>query len=184
MSTTTHLTTAEELLKLPRGRFRYELVEGELITISPAGEEHGVIVVNVTLLLAQYVKANKLGLVYGAETGFKISSSPDTVLAPDVAFVRREHITATGLAKGYRAGAPDLAVEVMSPGDTVKEVDKKAKEWLAAGASAVWVVNPKQRTVIVYRSSQDAVTLTDSDDLGGQEVVPGFRCHVSDIFAV
>ncbi|MBA3442791.1 MAG: Uma2 family endonuclease, partial [Pyrinomonadaceae bacterium] len=84
--------TAEELIKLPSGKFRYELVKGELITMSPSGSEHGATVINLTLPLGVHVKTNNLGVVFGAETGFKLASNPDTVRAPDIAFVRRERI--------------------------------------------------------------------------------------------
>ena len=182
MSTTTQLMTADELLKLPRGRFRYRLVKGELITMSPAGSEHGAIVVNLTVLLGQHVKANKLGIVFGAETGFIIEENPDTVLAPDVAFISREHIPESGIPKKYWPGAPDLAVEVLSPGDTAREVEKKVSQWLAAGARLVWIVNPKRKSVTVHRASGDASTFSETDELDGEDVVPGFRCRVSEIF--
>jgi Uma2 family endonuclease len=182
MSTTTRLMTADELLRLPRGRFRYELVKGELITMSPAGSEHGAIVVNMTVLLAQHVKANNLGVVFGAETGFKVAENPDTVLAPDVAFISQEHIPESGIPKKYWPGAPDLAVEVLSPGDTAREVEQKVGQWLAAGARLVWTINPKHRTVTVHRSSKDASTLSENDELDENDVVPGFHCRVSEIF--
>jgi Uma2 family endonuclease len=182
MSTTTHTMTAEELLKLPRGGFRYELVKGELITMSPAGSEHGAVIMNLAVPLGQYIKANKLGIAFGAETGFKLATNPDTVRAPDISFVRSERIPATGIPKSYWPGAPDLAVEVLSPGDTIAEVEEKIAEWLDAGASAVWVVSPKLRTITLYRALTDVVTLTEKDELSGQDVVPGFRCQVAEIF--
>ena len=182
MSTTTQWMTAEELLRLPRGRFRYELVKGELITMSPAGSEHGAIVVNLTLLLGQHVKANKLGIVFGAETGFKIAENPDTVLAPDVAFISRERIPVSGIPKEYWRGAPDLAVEVLSPGDATRKVDEKVRQWLSAGAKLVWTVNPKQKTVTVHSAIRDALTLSENDELSEETVVPGFHCRVSEIF--
>jgi Uma2 family endonuclease len=182
MSATTQLMTADELLMLPRGRFRYRLIKGELITMSPAGSEHGALVVNMTVLLAQYVKANSLGIVFGAETGFKVAENPDTVLAPDVAFISREHVPASGIPKKYWPGAPDLAVEVLSPGDTVREVERKVGQWLAAGARLVWTVDPKRRTVTVHQALKEAATLSENDELDGNDVVPGFRCRVSEIF--
>src|SRR5262245_48721436 len=106
---TTHTMTAEALLKLPRGRGRYELVRGELKTTSPAGSEHGAVVVRVTSPLDRHARETKLGIVFGAETGFQIESDPDTVRAPDVAFVRRERIPEGGLPKAFWPGAPDLA---------------------------------------------------------------------------
>jgi Uma2 family endonuclease len=182
MSTTTQNMTAEELLKLPRGKFRYELVKGELITMSPAGSEHGAVIMNLAVPLGYYIKANRLGIVFGAETGFKLASNPDTVRAPDISFVRSERIPKTGIPKSYWPGAPDLAVEVLSPGDTVAEVEEKIAEWLDAGANAVWIISPKLRTITLYRSLTDVVTLTENDELSEQDVVPGFRCKVAEIF--
>jgi Uma2 family endonuclease len=182
MSTTTRPMTADELFMMKTDGFRHELVKGELRTMSPAGSEHGAIIINLTLPLAQHVKAHKLGVVFGAETGFKLAQHPDTVLAPDIAFVSRERIPQTGIPKTFWSGAPDLAVEVLSPGDTVKEVDEKVGEWLSAGATAVWVVNPKRKSVTVYRSLKDKRTLLEDDELEGQDVVPDFRYPVADIF--
>ena len=183
MSTTTQVMTAEELLKLPRGQFRYELVKGELIKMPPAGFDHGVVIMNLGAPLTQHVKTNQLGVVCGAETGFVIERDPDTVRAPDIAFVRRERLPQTGRPKAFWPGAPDLAVEVVSPGDTFEEVEEKVAEWLSAGARLVWVVNPKRRTVTVYRSLTEAAILTENDELDGQEIVPGFRCRVAELFA-
>jgi Uma2 family endonuclease len=183
MTTTLQRSTASELYAMPKDGFRYELVKGELRKMSPSGWKHGVVVVNVTLLLAQYVKTNKLGLCFGAETGFIIASDPDTVRAPDLSFVGRERITEDGAPKTFWLGAPDLAVEVLSPGDTRREVDEKVTDWLEAGALAVWVINPKRRIVTVYRPAMDATRLSEEDELDGGEVVPGFRCKVPEIFA-
>ena len=115
---------------------------------------------------------------FGAETGFQIATDPDTVRAPDVAFVRRERIPSTGLPKAFWPGAPDLAVEVVSPGDTVEEVDEKVADWLDAGTEAVWMVKPKtQDRHGVQRPSVLAV-LTADDEIDGGELLPGFRCRV------
>jgi Uma2 family endonuclease len=182
MSMTLQTFTAEELFKMPKDGFRYELVKGELRKMSPAGSEHGAIIVKVTIRLGQHVESNKLGVCFGAETGFKIATDPDTVRAPDVAFVSREHIPESGITKKFWPGAPDLAVEVLSPGDSYEEVDEKVGDWLAAGTRAVWVVNPRKRSVTVYHSTKDVERLSESDELDGGDVVPGFRCKVSEIF--
>src|SRR5947209_19189568 len=182
MSATTQLFTAEQLLHLPSDDFKYELVEGVLIKMSPTGFEHGDIAATMAALLWSHVKANKLGRVLGAETGFKLASNPDTVLAPDAAFIRQEEFDRVGLTKKFWPGAPDLAVEVMSPDDTARKTDEKAKAWLAHGARMVWVVNPKQRTVSVYRPGAGVAVLTASDTINGQELVPGFRCDVKEVF--
>ena len=182
MSATTQLITAEELFRMPDDGWRYELVKGELHKMSPAGSEHGAVVMNLGAPLGMHVKANNRGVVFGAETGFRLATDPDTVRAPDLAFVRRERIPATGIPKQFWPGAPDLAVEVLSPGDTVYEVEEKIAEWLAAGASAVWVLNPKRRTVTVHRSTDGPRTLSGDDEIDGEDVVPGFRCRVGDLF--
>ena len=182
MTTTLQRSTASELFEMPDDGFRYELVKGELRRMSPAGTEHGAIVWNLSGLLAPHIKAENLGQGFGAETGFKIASDPDTVRAADIAFVGRERIPETGIPKNFWPLAPDLAVEVLSPGDTFSEVEEKVKDWLGAGVRAVWVVNPGQRSVSVYRSATDVALLSEADEIDGGEVVPGFRCKVSEIF--
>jgi Uma2 family endonuclease len=182
MSTTLQTFTAEELLTMPKDGFRYELVKGELRKMPPSGSEHAAIIGRLTVRLGQHVEANNLGLYFGAEAGFKIASDPDTVRAPDVAFVSRERIPESGIPKNFWPGAPDLAVEVVSPGDTYNEVEDKVEQWLDAGTRAVWIVNPRRRNVSVYRSTKDVKRLSEADELDGGDVVPGFRCKVSEIF--
>src|SRR5256885_1445334 len=150
MTTQIQTTTAEELLRMPDDGFRYELVKGELKKMSPAGHKHGKLAMRVGSPLFQHVEAHNLGVVYGAETGFRISSAPDTVRAPDVAFVSQKRLDEVGDVEGYWPGAPDLVVEVISPGDTYSEVEEKASEWLSAGARMVIIINPRKRTVTVY----------------------------------
>lgn len=182
MSTTTQTLTADQLLKKPSDGFRYELVKGELRKMSPGGSRHGAVIIRLSLPLAQQVESSHLGVVFGAETGFILAHNPDTVLAPDIAFVRKERIPAGPLPDAYWDGAPDLAVEVLSPGDTVYEVEEKVEAWLKAGARAVWVVNSRKRTVRVHRPGAEARTLAENEFLDAEEVVPGFRIKVSDIF--
>jgi Uma2 family endonuclease len=183
MSTELQLMTADELLALPRGEFRYELVDGELKKMSPAGQKHGRITVRLTEPLAKHVRTHQLGQVYAAETGFKLKSNPDTVRAADIAFVRRERLEVMGETESYWPAAPDLAVEVNSPSDTVREIEKKVMEWLEFGSQLVWVVSSKLHTVTVYRSLTDIVTLTEKDTLDGGEIVPGFQISIAEIFA-
>ncbi|MDQ1557424.1 MAG: hypothetical protein QOD32_484 [Pyrinomonadaceae bacterium] len=134
--------------------------------------------------LGKFVAENKLGEVYAAETGFKLKTNPDTVRAPDVSFIRQERVEQVGDTEGFWPGAPDLAVEVNSPGDRIGEVEEKVQAWLNAGARLVWVVSPKLRVVTVCRSLNDIETLTEKDTLDGGEVVPGFRFPVAELFAL
>ena len=146
--------------------------------MSPAGADHGDIALVIGGLIWNYVRANKLGKVYAAETGFLISTRPDTVRAPDVAFVCRERLGEVGDVEGYWPGAPDLVVEVISPGDVYTEVEEKVFDWLGAGARMVVVVNPRKRAVTVYRSFSDIVVLTENGTWEGGEVVPGWSMTV------
>jgi Uma2 family endonuclease len=182
VSTTTPVT-ADQLLRMPDDGNRYELVAGELRKMPPASWEHGMTGGDLHALLARHVCDHKLGKVSLAETGFLIARDPDTVRAPDIAFIHKDHLPATSPKEAFWPGAPDLAVEVVSPTDTVNEIDEKVKEWLDAGATAIWVVDPNWPSVTVYRSSTDIKTLTKNDELSGEPVVPGFRCRVGDIFA-
>lgn len=183
MSTTLHIVTAEELLRMPDDVCRYELIEGELHQIAPPGSGHGYIVSNLAWRLAQHVHAKDLGAVLSAETGFLISRDPDTVRAPDVAFVSKEQLGRCGIPEGYFPEAPALAVEVVSPGDTAEEVDAKVRCWLATGTKLAWVVYPRGRSVTVYRALDDIRVLTEKDRLTGDPVVPGFECPIADLFA-
>jgi Uma2 family endonuclease len=182
MTKTLQRSTANELFEMPHGGFRYELVKGELRKMPPSGSEHAAIIGRLTMRLGQCVEANDLGLYFGAEGGFKLSSDPDTVRAPDLAFISKERVPESGIPKNFWPGAPDLAVEVVSPGDTYNEVEEKVEDWLAAGTRAVWIVNPRRRLVTVYRSLTDVTHLSEGDELDGGDVVPGFRCEVSEIF--
>jgi Uma2 family endonuclease len=174
--------TAEDLLRMKDDGFRYELVSGRLRKMSPAGHHHGRIIVNITTPLDQHVRTNKLGAVYAAETGFKISTDPDTVRAPDVAFISRERIDNVGDVEGYWPGAPDLVVEVISPGDIYSDVEEKVFDWLEAGTRMVVVVNPRKSIITVYRSLTEITALTEADTLDGADVVPGWKMSVKDIF--
>jgi Uma2 family endonuclease len=177
------LITAAELLSMPDDGYRYELVQGELRRMTPAGGEHGTITVNLAIIVGQFIKTQRLGAAFGAETGFKIGSNPDTVRAPDFAFVRQERIPPGDFPQGFWPGAPDLAAEVISPSDTYTEVEEKVTDWLNAGSRLVWVINPRVRTVTVYTSLTTVNRLTASEELTGGDVLPGFSCRVIALFS-
>lgn len=182
MSATIQRTSAEELLRKRDDGFRYELVRGELRRHPLEGHEHGRIAARIAGLLGSHVLANSLGAGYMCGTGFLITSDPDTVRAPDLAFVSQKRLDEVADVEGYWPGAPDLAVEVISPRDTYAEVEEKVLEWLAAGARMVVVVNARKRTVTVYRSLTEIVVLTEDETLEGGDVVPGWTMQVRDMF--
>ena len=184
MTVTHRSITAGELLQMPEDGMRRELGEGKVRDMVPAGYMRGRIAMNVATALNQYVRQNDLGAVLAAETGFKIASNPDTVRAPDAAFVRRERVEGVGEVEGYWPGAPDLAVEVVSPNDSYAGVEEKAAAWLvAAGTRAVVVVEPRTRTVTVRSSRRTEIrVLTEGDVLDAGEVVPGWELFVAEIF--
>jgi Uma2 family endonuclease len=175
--------TADELLHMPDDGFRYELVQGELRQMNPAGNVHGRVTMSFAWRLAQHVDEHRLGTVYAAETGFRLSSDPDTVRAPDVAFVRRASVEVVGEVEGFWPAAPDLAVEVISPGDSYSEVEEKVFAWLDAGSKMVVVINPQQRSATVYKSPTEITVLAEADVLAGGDIVPGFELEVREIFA-
>jgi Uma2 family endonuclease len=168
---------------MPNDGSRYELIEGELHQMTPAGFAHGFVISELHGRLWNYIGERKLGVLTGAETGYVIGRNPDTVLAADIAFVRQSRIAELGFPNEYFSEAPALVVEVVSPGDTAEEVDGKMRRWLSAGVELVWVPYPRGRTVTVYRSLDDIHVLTAGDSLDGGDVIPGFSVRVGDLFA-
>jgi Uma2 family endonuclease len=181
MSSPTTLVTAEQLFRIPN-LGRCELINGEIIEMNAAGAEHGVIIIRIGARLDQYVERVGLGIVLGAETGFIVARDPDSVRAPDVAFISRDRCPPDGVPKEFWPGAPDLAVEVVSPTDKMADVRAKAEMWIAAGTKLVWIVIPKDRSVRIYRPGSPTTTLSETDSLDGEDVVAGFRCSVAEIF--
>lgn len=176
----TKLYTAEELYE---SEFRedHELDEGVLVPVMLPNLWHATICGELIRVLGNYNKQHKLGRVY-AEAGFILQTNPDTVRGPDVAFVRRERLAGQP-DEGFWKAHPDLAVEVVSPSDTIPQVFKKVGQYLAAGSQLVWVVHYRKRQIIVYRRDKADSILYDGNSLDGEDVLPGFRCAVSEIFA-
>jgi Uma2 family endonuclease len=175
------VTTADELLLMPRGRMCHELVRGELRTMMPPGFEHGRLAVRVGRLLDTYASETGVGVAVG-EVGFLIETNPDTVRAPDAGFISKERAEKVGPTRKYWPGAPDLAVEVVSPGDTFHEVQEKALEWLGAGTVAVLLLDPDQQTATVYRGQGDTHVHRVEDTLDLSDAVPGFTVPVARLF--
>ena len=183
MAIRTGAITADELYRMPNDGVRRELVRGELRMMAPAGNEHGRITARIMWRLAQFVETHDLGVVFAAETGFRIGVDPDTVRAPDVAFVSHARRIAVGDHDGYWPGAPDLVIEVMSPNDRRQEVEQKSLDWLEAGTRLAIVVDPRKHTLAVYRSAHEVQILQGNDLLSCEEIVPGWQVSVREIFA-
>ncbi len=128
-------------------------------------------------MLLEHVRANELGVVYAAETGFTVSRHPDTVRAPDVAFIRRDRLPSPE-PTGYPELGPDLVVEVLSPGDRPGEVHAKIADWLSAGTRLVWIIDPDRRIARIYRADGSEAIVAANEALDGEEAVPGFSCRV------
>jgi Uma2 family endonuclease len=137
--------TAEELFRMPDDGYKYELVAGRLRKMTPAGSLHGAVGIRLSIAIGNHVDRYGLGVLFAADTGFKLATNPDTVRAPDIAFVSRAHIPSGGIPRTYWPGAPDLAVEVLSPTDVRSEIDEKIEEYLACGAGRSGSSSPAAR---------------------------------------
>jgi Uma2 family endonuclease len=174
------LYTVDDLWKLSHEDKRFELSRGALVQMSPTGDEHGIVALWLGSLIVIYVDAHDLGQVFGAETGFALVRNPDTVRAPDVAFVSKARLKP--LTGKYYEGAPDLAVEVVSPTDAASNIRRKVTEFLQAGTRLVWVTYPDGKYIDVYRPGLKVEILQVDDTLDGGDVLPGFRLPVREVF--
>jgi len=180
--------TAEDLIARAGDTWRYELVQGKLVRMPPTGYEHGNVALNLLRAVDGFVEANGLGRVSPPETGFLVSrpGEPDTVLAPDLAFVSAARTPVRGSLdwKGFPRLAPDLVVEIASPSQGQPELAAKARVWLKAGVRLVWIVWPVIHRVDVWQPGVDEPTdtLEDTDQLEGGDVLPGFTCAVARLF--
>lgn len=175
------LMTADDLWKLQNDEQRYELVGGELVEMAPPGGVHGRLAVRLGTRLANHVESQGLGETL-VETGFRIECRPDTVRGSDVSFLAAENVPAGGLPEGFIEGAPDLAVEIVSPNDSAAYLEAKVQDYLAHGTRLVWVVYPQTRTVVVHHPDGSAQLLGTDDELSGEDVVPGFTLRIDDLF--
>jgi Uma2 family endonuclease len=173
--------TADQLLHVHIPHKVTELVRGALVVREPAGARHGDVAMNVAHALKQFVDARRLGRVFAAETGFKLFSEPDTVRAADAAFVATTRLPAS-LPLGYLELAPDLAVEVLSPNDRPGEVLAKVADWVTAGTTLVWVIDPACHAARVYRADGRETHLDVAGKLDGESVLPGFTAALAGLF--
>lgn len=174
--------TAEELEAIPDDGFQYELIEGVVRRMAPASFRPSNLAVRVTIRIGAYAEAHRLGEITGADGGYVLARDPDTVLAPDVAFVRADRLPSAAEQEHFPELAPDLVVEVISPSDRMKDVNEKVDRYLAAGVPLVWVFHPRQTNVTVHRRGRPVLTLEAGDVVDGEDILPGFQLPVADIF--
>ncbi len=174
--------TDAEFMALNRDGHRYEIVNGELIDMGNSGAKHGYVCSVLMILLGGYVHIQKLGAMFDSSTAFKLKSGNKR--SPDVSFMAKERLQGLDeLPDGFLEGAPDLAVEILSPSNTVEEIHNKLVEYFDNGSRLVWVINPKEKYVLVYRSSEEPDRLLKSiDSLDGEEIVPGFSLAIAELF--
>lgn len=181
LSTMTNaLMTAEQLATVNIPGKVTELIRGRLVVREPPMTWHGAVSARLGRYLGSFVEAHGLGEVFGQDTGFKIESGPDTVRAPDAAFVALHRLTGVS-QREYAPLAPDLLAEVLSSNDRAGEVLAKVAAWLEAGARLVWVIDPERRLARVYRPDGTLTVLGETDSLDGEDVLAGFRCALADL---
>jgi Uma2 family endonuclease len=178
MATTTRVATEADLLRTPRDGRKYELVDGEIL-VSPAGSRHGLVSLEIAAKLLAFVKKERLGHVFDSSTGFRLPGG--NVRSPDASFVGRGRFEGDEPPEGFSPVPPDLAVEVLSPDDRPRAILDKVGEYLESGVRLVWVIDPRARTATVYRSLNDVRRLGPDNALDGFDVLPGFRCLLSDV---
>jgi Uma2 family endonuclease len=171
--------TDEELLRLPNDGNKYEVVDGELVVSPGAGVPHEKLVIKLAVRLGAYVESQKLGTVLGSSALYVLPSGNKR--GPDLSFVAAGRLDAPGVSRVFPQIAPDLAVEVVSPSDSPQRILDKVGEYLEAGVRLVWVIDPDNRRAVIYRALSSVRAIGPHDDLDGEDVVPGFRCRLSDI---
>ncbi len=178
----TKLVSADELFCMPE-EDRFELVRGVLVPMSPPpGYRHGGIASGLALRVGAYVRTHRLGSCV-VESGFRLAHDPDTVLGPDFAFVARGRITPEMDRTRYLPLAPDLVAEVASPSDSPRRIAERVQNYLDAGVRLVWVLYPASETVRAHRPGQEPKILRGDDVLSGEDVLPGFTCRLTELFA-
>ena len=180
MTTQKTLLTADEFyLFCCQNDGCYELVDGKVVELAPPNDEHGEIASNVVTSFNNYSRPRGIGRSR-VETGYTLRTGPDTVRGPDVSFVFQPRVEGRG--RGFPSGAPDIAVEVVSPSDTAAEMARKVAEYLSAGSQMVWVVYPAGRRVVIHRADGSVLSYGGDDVITDEELLPGFSLPLSEIF--
>lgn len=180
------LLTAEDFLTMPDADRLRELVDGRVVEVSPTGRRHGRLTLLLGWRIAAFVEEHELGEVYAAETGFVLARNPDTVRAPDISFVKRERLPASNDPNDedrFLELAPDLAVEVISPSNSARDISDKVINYLDAGTLMVWVIEPRRRILTAYAADRTARIFREGDILDGGDILPGFQLPLAEVFA-
>ena len=177
------LMTAEDFLELTKDEGkRHELVEGRLVPVCAAASRSAIVATNISTSINSFVRQHRLGVCGGADWSFRLKSNPDTVRMPDVGFVRAERIPPAGVPSGAWDGAPDLAVEVLSPSNRFSEIMERVQDFFDAGTRLMWVIDPDRRNARVFAPDR-AVTVVGADGtLDGEDVLPGFTLPLPEIW--
>jgi Uma2 family endonuclease len=178
-TTTRRVATEDDLLAMPRDGDKYELVDGE-IRVSPTGNRHSAVGVHLTARLVVFVKDRSLGHIMGADVGYRLPGG--NVRSPDASFVASGRFPDNRPTVDWARLAPDLAVEILSPRDRTRPVLDKVGEYIDAGVRLVWVIDPERQRATVYRSLLDVREVGPDGDLDGEDVIPGFRCRLGELF--
>jgi len=176
------LITAEEFLAMPGVGKMDELVRGRMVKVTPSGGEHTWVAAQICTAINLRARSTRSGFCTVEAGGYMLSRDPDTVRCPDVGYIRRDRVPDGRLPKGFIEGAPDLAVEVVSPSQPAAELDKKVREYLEAGSRLVWVVYPEERAARVWRADGTTEWIPEDAALSGEDVLPGFTLPLTDVF--
>ena len=171
--------TIEDLLRMPEDGQKYELVDGEIV-VSPGGHRHSKVGMRIGHILSEFLERHPIAEVCGADLGVMFENG--NLRSPDVTVVRKEKAPVGEAAAGFLEVVPDLVVEVLSPSDSLKHVGEKIGEFLQYGVAIVWLVDPEERTVTVYRSLSDARSFATDETITAEPVLPGFSCPVARFF--
>lgn len=175
------ILTDEEFMALSENESHYELINGEVIDLGNSGMEHGNISAYLCGLIELYARKKKLGVTCDSSTAFSLKSGNKR--SPDVSFISKERLQGIKrLPKGYFQGSPDLAIEVISPNNTFEELHQKIVEYFDNGCRLVWVINPDEKSVLVYHQPEPDKLLNVTDNLDGEDILPDFTLPVLDLF--
>lgn len=180
---TTRTMTIEELAQLPEDEARFELIKGDLIEMAPPGSEHAELLTAAAILIGTHVRRERLGSVFSGDGGFILARNPDILLGPDVAFVQAARLVPREERTGWLELAPDLAVEIVSPNDSWRDVERKVEIYLDHGVRQVWVLNPRERTISVFTPGPALRRYRDDEVLDGGAALPGFTARVAAFFS-